>query len=286
MAEERTRESGSEKKEKGPGMQRRDRIVNEEHVICANCYYQFSYLYEGKKDVPPDRPHQLLHAAVEEVVKARLERYRKLHESLHPCPNCHYVQPWMVKLARRSRIRTGVSITLGLLCLDYAVYAYLTKFAGALEAGPGWALALGGLILIGGLIAVYHTLRVWDPNESVDQQSFGGAARVADMEPPPDWDPKLALSVVPHTGKHRPWMRTVLRWLAASTLAGGGVVFSLPLVSEGIAYHLERLNVVMVPFWVGISLMALGAAAAVAVGLQRRFQQRRHSLASAGRGQS
>lgn len=261
------------------GTVRRDRIVNEEHVICANCYYQFSYLYEGKKDVPPDRPHEVLHAAVEVVIRNRLARYRKLDECFHPCPNCGYAQPWMVRIVRRLRIRTAVSITMGLLCLDYLAYAYLTKFAGVLAADPSWAFALGGLAIIGGSIAVYHALRIWDPNESVDQQSFGGAARVSDVEPPIDWNPKLALSLVPHTGPHRHWVRTLFRWLAALALASGCLVFSLPLIFEGIAYHLERLNVVMVPFWAGIILMAVGCGMAVVVGLQKRLQQRRYRFA-------
>jgi hypothetical protein len=256
-----------------------DRIVNEEHVLCANCYYQFSFLYEGKKDVPPDRPHQLLHAPIEEVVKKRLERYRKPEESFHACVNCGYVQPWMVRIARRLRVRTAVSIALGSLCLDYLVYTYLTNFAGVVEAGPAWALALAGLIVLATSIALYHSLRIWDPNEGVDQQSYGGAARVAELESPPEWDPKLALSMIPHPGKYRPWLRLLVRWLAGLSLAGGCVVFALPLLSEGIAYHLERSNVVMVPFWLGIGLMAFGSAMAVAAGLQGKYHRRRHSPA-------
>lgn len=279
--ERKKRESMRETTAKNPKSKAGERIVNEEHVICANCFYQFSYLYEGKKDVPPDRPHEVLHGSVEDVIRKRLERYRKLDESFHPCPNCGYVQTWMVRIARRLRIRAAVSISLGLLCLDYLVYTYLTKFAGVLEPGPSWALALGGLVVVGASIAVYHALRIWDPNESVDQQSFGGAARVSEVEPPSDWDPKLALSLVPHTGKYRPWVRVLIRWLAVSTLASGCAVFSLPLLSEGIAYHLERMNVVMVPFWAGISLMAVGSVTAVAAGLQRRLQHRRHRFAPA-----
>jgi len=251
--------------------------VNEEHVVCANCYFHFSFLYLGRKDQPPDRPHEVLHAAVEKVVRSRMERYRKLEECFHPCPNCGFMQPWMVRIGRRMRVRTAVSITLGLLCLTYLVYVYLTAFAGAVDAGPGWWLALAGLVILGGAIAVYHAARIWDPNEAVDQESCGGAARVPESARGPNWDARPTFPVIPYRGKGRSWVGALIRFLGILAVVGGCCVFSLPLVSEGIAYHLERMNAVMLPFWSGIGLIALGSGTAAGVGIQRRLLTRRET---------
>lgn len=260
-----------------PRPEGREGIVNEEHVICGNCFCQFSYLYEGKRDVAPDRPHAVLHAPVEEVARARLDRYRKPGECLHPCPNCGYLQPWMVRIGRRLRLRTAASISFGLLCLDYLLYAYLTRFTGMVAAGPHWALALGGLVLVGGSIAAYYALRVWDPNQSVDQESYGGAARVPDPEGAKEWRPQFPVMVVPNPERKRRWLGTLVRWTGMAAVGMGCVVFSLPLVSQGIAYHLERQHAVMLPFWAGILLMASGCAAAVLTGVHRKMQLRRQT---------
>jgi hypothetical protein len=252
-----------------------DRVVNEEHVICANCYFQFSFLYEGKADVPPDRPHEVLHAPPKETAKTRMSRYRSLDEAVHPCPNCGYVQPWMVCVGRSIRVRTAVSVTLGLLCLNYLTCAYLTKFSGIMEHGLAWAIPLGIFIVMAGSLGVYHSLRIWDPNEEVDQQSFGGAARVGNAESSPEVAEKNWFSLVPVSEKGSGWARKLARGAAYVAVAAGGFLFALPLVSESAAYHLERMDAVMVPFWVGIVLMISGVGTVVALGIKGRFDLRR-----------
>jgi hypothetical protein len=252
-----------------------DRIVNEEHVICSNCYYQFSFLYEGKQDVPADPPHQVLHAPPKETAKARMQRYRSLDEAVHPCPNCEYVQPWMVSIGRSIRVRTAVSVTLGLLCLNYLACAYLTKFSGIMEHGLEWAIPLGIFILMAGALGVYHSLRIWDPNGEVDQQSFGGAARVGGKPEIPAGTETNWFSLVPVEGTQNRKARKLARGAACVAVAAGAMVFALPLVSESAAYHLERMNAVMLPFWAGIVLMTFGVGTAVGLGVKGRFDLRR-----------
>lgn len=252
-----------------------DGVVNEEHVICSNCYYQFSFLYEGKKDVPADPPHQVLHAPAKETAKARMQRYRSLDEAVHPCPNCGYVQPWMVSIGRSIRVRTAVSVTLGLLCLNYLACAYLTKFSGIMEHGLAWAIPLGIFIAAAGALGVYHSLRIWDPNGEVDQQSFGGAARVGGDAEPPAGSKTNWFSLVPVEGTENRKARKLARGAACVAVAAGAVVFALPLVSESAAYYLERMDAVMVPFWAGIVLMTFGVGTAVGLGVKGRFDLRR-----------
>lgn len=267
-----------------PTREELDRVVNEEHVICTNCYAQFSFLYEGKQDVPPDRPHQVMHAPPEETAKKRFRRYRKLDEAVHPCPSCQYVQPWMVFIGRRLRIRTIVAVAAALFALDYLACAYLARFTDIAMGGFGVAIPLGVLIVMAAGAAIYHSLRVWDPNSAVDQQSFGGAARVVDLKSPPKWDPKVGFSLIPVPHKRFRWVRRALRIAAIGSLAAGGAVFSLPLVSEGMAYHLERMNAAMVPFWVGIVLMTSGSGILVGLGVEGRVHLRRQPRDPAPRG--
>jgi len=108
-------------------MSKKRGLVEKERVICHNCRYQYSFLYEAREAMPQVQP----------TLEGHLGNYLNKRESYRPCPHCGFVQEWMVATQRKRRLADFVLFTLFGLAgvLLYLVYQMLAVALNPLESG-------------------------------------------------------------------------------------------------------------------------------------------------------
>ena len=243
--------------------------VEKERVVCQNCRYQYSYLYDAKEAVQNPSP----------TMEGTLKNYLNRRESFRPCPHCGYVQDWMVKNRRRHRL-TDLALVLFLgvsLVLMYLAYQMIAVTLNPLGAGSFEPVHQAQMILFGYLglvVAISASYSVylrwfWNPNYEVDTESYEAATP---HEVLPDdaihaasqyeAATKLAREVVlPRKSFVNPWtaMSRTQKGVVILGILAGLCSLLVPALSPELALNLAQRGMTMLPFYLGVTFM-LGAA--------------------------
>ena len=253
--------------------------VEREHVICSNCRYQFSYLYEAREggvNIPCSSrptPGELRGKA------ATVRRgYSTMRDAYKACPSCGYHQDWMVRLRRGVMMRrflagcagTGVAVMLVLFVRLFSAVAWASE---AVAAGSGniGAWILGIYLLLAGVAAaifIPYVLRYWDPNRQVDRSSYDAA--------PPHAVPQLAqlhsrlryeaaarvsdqlLAQADTRGK----ISTRTKVIIGASLLLAALCALMPVGLPGMFSNLYEQGLMMLPFYLAAAFLAIGALGA------------------------
>lgn len=250
-------------------MTKRKGIVEKERVVCQNCRYQYSFLYEAREAVTTPSPS----------MSGNLVNYVNPRESYRPCPHCGFVQDWMAGAWRRHRL---TDLALAALIGASGVLIYLAYQMIAVALNP---LAEGGFepvyqaqtILAGylGLVALAAAAYfaylhwIWDPNKDVDTKSYEAAS-------PESVCPEDAITAasqyeaaarltreVEMPQKHFFRPLTSLSWTQKSVMLAGIVIgvgsFIAPALSPDLALELASRGLTMAPFYLGVGFMLIAA---------------------------
>lgn len=167
--------------------------VYEEHVICENCHYHFSFLFESSQRIAKGKigpvATRLERSDVEREALRHEHIYANRREVWHPCPYCGYVQSWMILVERGVRLRDGrlLAVVLGVpfvsFCLTRALYDYAVKGSATAALLQGlFILGTYALVALAGLVWWRRYLDVrWNPNRRVTPTETA-AARAVDVD--------------------------------------------------------------------------------------------------------
>jgi hypothetical protein len=238
--------------------------VEKERVVCQNCRYHYSFLYEAKESLPDSRP----------TMTGNLQNYVHPRESFRPCSNCGFVQDWMVGARRRQKLIDLILVSLigGCGVLLYLIYQMVVVAMNPLQAAGFAPLNQAQLVagLYVGLVALaacgyYSFLRWgWNPNKDVDTDSYEAAT-------PEEVCPEdLVRSVseyeaasrlmkeeqLPSKKKSSPWASLTLtkKIFILLGFSLGLAALSAPWMSSSLAVSLAKRGMSLLPFYLGLAL--------------------------------
>lgn len=244
-------------------------MVEKERVVCQNCRYQYSYLYEAKEPVPKAQP----------TLVGSLENYKNRRESFRACPHCGFHQDWMIQARRRHRMIDLLLVSLvgaaGVLL--YFVYQMITVAINPLGNGgfaPVWQaqwilVGYAGVVAIAAAAYKAYLHWIWNPNEDVDTESYEASM-------PHEVCPEDAISAasqyeaaarkvaeveLPESPQVHPWaMLSMTKKLIilAGMIAGAGTLIA-PAMSPDLACTLAQRGMTMLPFYMGVVFMLTSA---------------------------
>ena len=84
--------------------------VEKERVVCQNCRYHYSFLYDAKEPIPDVQPN----------LNGNLRNFITPRECYRGCPHCGFYQDWMVKARRKYQM-----IDFLLVCMVGFGYGYV-----------------------------------------------------------------------------------------------------------------------------------------------------------------
>jgi len=239
--------------------------VEKERVVCQNCRYHYSFLYDAKEPASDSHP----------TMSGNLTNYLNRRESFRACPHCGYYQDWMVQVQRRHRLVDLILLSLVGACglLLYLVYQMIVVALSPVQTGGFEGVYQAQWILLGyvglvaaaaGLYAVY--LRwIWNPNREVDTQSYEAAVpqeiRAEDFVSAASQYEAATRTVaeveLPRRRLANPWEtlsmpKKVLIGLGAF---GGACSLVAPVLSPELALNLAQRGMTMLPFYVGVAFL-------------------------------
>jgi len=243
--------------------------VEKERVVCQNCRYHYSFLYDAR------RPAENTQA----TLTGNLKNYQNPRESFRACPHCGYYQDWMIAGKRKHQLRDLILVCLVGACgvLLYLAYQMVTVAVDPLGAGGFGALGQAEQILLGylGMVAAVllgywaYLRSLWNPNGQVDTQSYEAA--LPQEVCPEDMlssanqfeaARRLAAEVeLPHKRRENLWASLSLTkriFILAGVLLGASSLLA-PAVSPELALALARRGMTMFPFYLGVTFFVSSA---------------------------
>lgn len=237
--------------------------VEKERVVCQNCRYHYSFLYDAKEATP----------SAQATLTGTLSNYRDPRESYRACPHCGYYQDWMLSARRKHHLKDMLLFCAVGACgvLLYLVYQMVAVAFDPLGTGGFGPLGRAEQVLMGylGLMAVavggywayLHWL--WNPNRDVDTQSYEAALprevcpeEMTASATQYEAARRLAAEVeLPRRRFENPWAR--LSWtkrifIIVGVFLGAASLMA-PAVSPELALALARRGMTMFPFYLGVT---------------------------------
>jgi hypothetical protein len=240
--------------------------VEKQRVVCQNCRFQYSYLYEAKQPQPDAQP----------ALYGNTRNYKNPREAFRACPHCGFVQDWMVAARRRSKMLdfSLVGLAGAVVVLAYLIYQMAVVLLNPLQAGIAESIhyaqmTLGGYLGVLLLAASCYWMWLqwgWRPNREVDTESYEAAVpqsvktqdaivAAARYEAAARHVPEKQLPGAP---KARPWaaLSTSRKMLVASGVLFGFFTLGAPAFSPELAFSLARKGMTMLPFYTGLAIIA------------------------------
>lgn len=153
-------------------MSKKKGIVEKERVVCQNCRYHYSYLYDAREPMSVNLNN----------LTGTLSNYRNQRESFRACPHCGFYQSWMVAARRKHRLLDFFLLTLfgGCGVLAYLLYQMARVVIDPIGVGGFEPVNLAQNVLAGyigvafaaGLLYAIYLRLAWNPNRQVDTESY------------------------------------------------------------------------------------------------------------------
>ena len=242
--------------------------VEKEHVICQNCHYQYSYLYEDKsKRANVKTTYEKLAKKDPTVIK---KTHANLKDAYQPCPYCGFVQKWMYELRQRMLVKeffivAGVSVILIVGCVFFGV---LFSSEGTGNMGSVFASVLDKTLLyflllgIGSIAYFIWTFLIWDPNRKVDRSSYEGARtkqvdRNALTESTLEYEAAAKVDAGPVKKTKRVMVSLGVKIVMSILATCGLVAFLSPSLFPEMISELNNRGFMMLPFYIGVGCFLL-----------------------------
>lgn len=238
------------------------RTVEKEKVVCQNCRYQYSFLYDAKDAIANLTP----------TLEGNLQNYINKRESFRSCPHCGYYQDWMVSARRKHGIADMLLLCMVGACgvLMYLVYQMVMAAFNPTMTEASTAIIHARYVIFGylGFSVVAVTLKAawlyfgWNPNKDVDTESYEAAS-------PQQVCPQDVVSSISQyeaatrvlAEKQLPRRRVENPWKSMGPKKKSAVIFGLllglfslsaPAMSPDLAFTLARNGMTMLPFYMGL----------------------------------
>ena len=249
-------------------LRRTKTTVEKEQVICQNCHYQYSYLYEDKGK------RQKVKTNYEKLARKDLKVIHKTHANLkdayQPCPCCGFVQKWMVELRRKLLLKeffivAAVSVVLIVGCVFFGVASIVGDSMGLgqiLSTVLDKTIPYFLLLSIGTIAYAIWAFLLWDPNRRIDKSSYDGARaqhldRKALTESTLEYEAAAKVSSIKIKSPRRIELSLSTKLIMSIFATCGLVAFLSPSLFPEIISDLNNRGFMMLPFYVGLGCFLL-----------------------------